>query len=162
MSRNGAVSYQDFTDSLVRPSESLRAGEILARWAARLLEVGDYSRLQRTQLHEFSRSSRQDAVDRSAFGIILELAPLASLNPATFGVELIRSEIIGRGTYRLPCPDDAHDWEEESNRSANVAQRRHRERRTRSTLLDLVDTMRVQELSSQIVSAAEAADFRGR
>lgn len=166
MSRPILDPKQQITPMLSGTSGSLRAsmspGEIIAAWAERLLDAGGYSRIQRQQLHNLTRVERIAVGDRSGFGVILELAPLAAIGNATWGPELMRTEIIGRGNYRLPCPEDAHNWEEEANRSANVAQRRHRECRTRSTLYDLTDSMFEQALSSQIVSASEAADFRGR
>lgn len=155
-----------FTASVFGASENVRdslsAGDLLAAWAARLLRDGCYSAREQQNLRNFTREIRKSAADRSGLGVIMELAGAAPIGAATYGVELLRAEIIGRGRYALPTPDRAHDDEEESNKIGNVAARRHRERRTRSTLYDLTDAMGVQSIASQIVSASEAADFRGR
>lgn len=97
------------------------------------------------------------AADRSGFGVLFRLAPQAPVMDALWGFDYGRIDIVARGQYELPHHDDAHDAEEEANKVGNVTGRRHRERRTRSTLLDFQDAMRMQALTSHLVSATEAA-----
>lgn len=153
--------HHDFAAVLVEPSAFVRSllspGEFQAQWARQLLNAGDYSKLERQNLHDLTRPCRMAAADRSGFGVLFRLAPQAPLDASLWGFDYGRLDVVARGKYALPSPDDAHDAEEESNKAGNITGRRHRERRTTSSYLDFREAMRMQALASHLVAASEAS-----
>jgi hypothetical protein len=152
---------QRFPSLLDAPSvavrEAMDPAAIARAWAARLLNEGNLSRHQRQNLYDVARIHRSAAINRSAFGLLFELAPLAPIAAACYGPSLFKIEIVGRGDYQLPSEEDAHANEEAANHAGNLAQLRRKEIRTRSTALDLAERMNEQALASDTLALAAAA-----
>jgi hypothetical protein len=161
MSAPRDLTNQQFPNLLDASPESVRsvmdAASIARAWAARILETStSLTRHQRQNLYDISRPHRITTINRSPFGLLFDYAPFAPIQAATWGPTLFKVEIVGRGDYRMPSEDDAHDHEERTNYLGNLAQYRRKERRTLSTRFDVVDAMNAQALASEQVALTAA------
>lgn len=138
--------------------ETMDAAAIARVWASRILASADGLTIhQKQNLYDISRPHRIATINRSPFGLLFDLASSASLVDATWGLGRMKVEIVGRAQYDLPSEDAAHEHEEKANYEGNLAQHRRKERRSRSTLYDLTDTMDGQALASETLAMAAAA-----
>lgn len=160
MSNLSRINDQRFPSLLEAASADVRsamdAAEIAHAWAGRLLETASLTRRQQQALYDVRRDQRRDAINRSPFGVLFELAPMAPFHAAIYGPALFKLEIIGRADYALAREDAANDAEERTNFDANLAQYRRKERKTRSTAFDVVDTMNAQAHASEQMALSVA------
>lgn len=146
-------SDQHFPSLLDATSADVRcamdAAEIAHAWAGRLLDTMSLTRRQQQSLYDIRREQRRDAINRSPFGLLFELAPFAPFHAAIYGPALFKVEIVGRAEYPMLSEAAANDAEERTNYDGNMAQYRRKERKTRSTAFDVVDTMNAQAHASE-------------
>lgn len=165
MSAHSCSSDPDRRGFMEIPAENLRdldAATVCSLWARRLLETAHLSPREKQTLRDICRQHRQAATNRSSFATLLELSPRASdVSDAVYGLTLTRVGILGRSEYRLPCPEHAHVAEEATNHAGNLAQLEHKQRRSRSTLEQLVYVMGKQATASERLADAEVGAFRG-
>lgn len=163
--RDSSLAY-DRNFSLIGASSSvdlrtMDAATVCAMWARRLLDSSDLTPRERQNLRDICRQHRMASTNRSTFATLLELSPRAA-DPAAalYGLSLGRVGILGRASYRLPCPDRAHVEEEQANLAGNLAQLEHKQRRSRTTLEQLVVAMNRQQIASEALADSEVGAMR--
>ena len=151
---------QKFSQALDGSAASVRdildAAAWAKMWSLRILETADLTLHQRQNLYDIRRATRAVAINRSALGLLWNVAPLATIEAAMWGPTHFKVAIVGQGSYPLPSEDHAHLMEERANHDGNLAQHRRKERRTLSTAFDLRDTMTAQALASEQLALATA------
>lgn len=145
----------------VRYRPPMEPDELLIAGAMRLCDRADLPLSVRKDLHTLKQQTRRVAANRSGFALLVRAAMYAT-HPADalWFPRLLESEAFGRGEFPTLTPDIAHEAESQANHELDVAQIRHRERRTASTLEALLDKALVQEVATKMLAASEASELR--
>lgn len=119
-----------------------------------MLDAGDWTRRERQQLWDMRRASREMAIRRSPLSVLFtDFAPrVNALGLALWGPMRFRNGIFAAGAFDIVPEHDAHHAEERANHDGNLAQHRRHERKTRSTAIDLADTMHAQSLAGELLA----------
>lgn len=145
----------------VRVRPPMEPDELLVAGAARLLDRGDLPASVKRDLYTLKYQSRRVAANKSGFAVLVRAMSYVS-NPAValWFPRLIESEAYGRCSFPALTPDIAHESESHANHTTDLAQIRHRERRSPSTLDELLGALLVQECASRMLAASEASEMR--
>lgn len=142
---------------------AMQPDELLVQTAARLLDRCSLPLRVRQDLHSLRRQTRRVAANRSGFALVVNAMQYAA-NPsdALYFPRLVEAEAYGRCQFPTIAADRAHELESEANHLFDVAQLRHRDRRSSSTLDELLTTSLLQEVMTKAVAISESSEMRVR
>lgn len=148
---------QRFPSLLDATSANVRAAlcpvEIVHRWSYAMLDAGDWSKSERQQLWDMRRAHREMAIRRSPLGLLLtDFAPRVALNLAIWGPMQMKCAVFAAGEYHVAPEHEMNLEEERTNYDGNIAQHHRRAHKTRSTALDVADTMHAQSLAGEMLA----------